>query len=205
MIYVISVSFMTKKTRIAIFASGAGTNARNICTYFANSNTIEIAYLLSNKVTSGVPSIADEFSISYIIFNKEEFYNSDKIIKRLQEEKIDLIVLAGFLLLVPKKLIHSFENKIINIHPSLLPKYGGKGMYGMYVHEAVIANKEKETGITIHLVNEEYDKGSILFQKSVSIPPNSKAEDVARSIHLLEYKHLPLVIEEYIEQTFNNS
>ena len=188
--------------KIAIFASGSGSNAENIFRYFQNKRGVEIQKVLTNNPKAGVIGRFHALGVEVEVFTRPMFQD-ESFLELLGD--LDLVVLAGFLWLVPAYLIKAFPNRIINIHPALLPNYGGKVMHGMQVHEAVIQNKEKETGITIHFVNEEYDKGNILFQKSVSIPPNSKAEDVARSIHLLEYKHLPLVIEEYIEQTFNNS
>lgn len=189
---------MSSKIKIAIFASGAGSNARNIIQYFKGNEKVEIVLLLSNKSDSGVPAISTEFDIQHCIFNKEEFYHSDKVVSILQAQEVEFVILAGFLWLIPPSLIQAFPEKIINIHPALLPKYGGKGMYGMNVHRAVKANSENFTGITIHLVNEEYDKGRILFQESIQISVDDEPEDIAVKIHELEYMHFPAVIEKYI-------
>jgi phosphoribosylglycinamide formyltransferase-1 len=186
------------QVNIAIFASGAATNAKNITRYFLSNPNIKVALLASNKIDSGIPAIAREYNIPYYIFNRDELYHSDKVIQVLHAHNIHLIVLAGFLWLVPENLIQSYKNRILNIHPALLPKYGGKGMYGMRVHKAVKESQDKETGITIHLVNEEYDKGTILHQSKTEVLAEDTLEDIARKVHDLEYKYYPVVIEEYI-------
>lgn len=183
------------KKRIAIFASGSGTNAQNIIRYFKSSNKGEVVLVLSNKRHAKVLERAENEDIKSLYFNKEDLYDPDGVLKILKDHRIDLIVLAGFLLMFPKIILEEFPGKVINVHPSLLPKYGGKGMYGKYVHEAVIANKEKETGITIHLVNEAYDEGAILFQTATEISEKDTPETVAEKIHRLEYEHFPKVIE----------
>lgn len=185
-------------TRIAIFASGSGTNAENIIKYFSDNNNVEVNVILSNKKEAFVLKRAENLNIETIVFNRHEFYESDKIITTLLLRKIDFIVLAGFLWLIPKEIIKEFKDRIINIHPALLPKYGGKGMYGNYVHEAVIKNKEKESGISIHYVNEHYDEGQIIFQKKINVSESDTPESLAKKIHSLEYEYFPKVIEQII-------
>ena len=184
------------KKKIAIFLSGSGSNARNICEYFKSHDTIEVVLLLSNKENSGAKAIGEEFNIPYFIFTKEDFYNTDIVINKLSIYQTNTIVLAGFLWLIPENLLEHFPNQIINIHPALLPKYGGKGMHGMHVHKAVFDNKEKETGITIHLCNKEYDKGEVLFQTQVAIDENDTPETIANKVLDLEHLYFPRVIEE---------
>ena len=184
--------------RLAIFLSGSGSNARNICAYFQNHEKIEVALLLSNKESSGAKTISEEFGIPYFIFNRTQFYHSDEILIKLSNHQISTLVLAGFLWLIPENLLEKYPNHIINIHPALLPKYGGKGMHGMHVHEAVWQNKETESGITIHLCNKEYDKGELLFQTSAAIEEGETPEDIAKKVLQLEHKFFPRVIEEYV-------
>jgi len=187
--------------RIIIFASGSGTNAENIITYFQTRKTAEVTHVFSNNRRAKVLQRAHNLDVTALHFDKEAFYNSNEVEHILKDAKPDLIVLAGFLWIFPKKIIDLFPEKVINIHPALLPKYGGKGMYGSHVHEAVIANKEKESGITIHYVNEHYDEGNIIFQAKTSITETDTAEDLAKSIHQLEYKHFPAVIEQVLGLT----
>jgi phosphoribosylglycinamide formyltransferase-1 len=184
--------------KIALFASGSGTNVENIAQYFKQHPTVEVSLILSNKKDAYVLERAKNLNIPSVVFNKHQFNETSEIVDRLKAEKIDLVVLAGFLWLIPDSLIAAFPNRIINIHPALLPKYGGKGMYGSKVHEAVVANREKESGITIHFVNREYDKGSIIFQSRVSVLPNDSADDVAHKVHQLEYNCFPKVIEQLL-------
>jgi phosphoribosylglycinamide formyltransferase-1 len=186
--------------RIIIFASGSGTNAENIIKYFKNSALVEVVEVLSNKVDAKVLKRANNLNVKNSYFIREEFNNSKEFLNNLKKNA-DLIVLAGFLWKLPNHIIEAFPNKIINIHPALLPKYGGKGMYGMHVHNAVVNNKEKESGITIHYVNENYDEGAIIFQESFSIDKSDTADDVAQKIHKLEYKYFPEVIEQVILDT----
>lgn len=195
---------MHAPVHIAIFASGAGSNARNIIQYFKGDAHVIVSLLLSNNANSGVPSLASEFDIPFFIFNRADFYENNKVIEVLQSHNIRFVVLAGFLWLVPPALIRLFPERMVNIHPALLPKYGGKGMYGMKVHEAVKANGEQESGITIHLVNEEYDKGKVLFQESIRLAPEDSPEDIALKIHSLEYAHYPGVIASYIKEHFGH-
>ncbi|MCK5824821.1 MAG: phosphoribosylglycinamide formyltransferase [Ichthyobacteriaceae bacterium] len=182
-------------TRIAIFASGSGSNAQNIAEYFADKNEFSISLILANKPDAYVLNRAKNLNIPSFVFTNKEFQTSEIVINKLKEHKIDFIVLAGFLLKVPSNLINAFNNKIVNIHPALLPNYGGKGMYGMNVHNSVIENKETESGITIHYVNENYDEGQIIFQAKTLITPNDDAESLASKIHILEYKYFPEIIE----------
>lgn len=186
--------------RIVILASGSGTNAENIIKYFRDSNSISVVKVLSNKEDATVLERARRLNISSGNFKKNEFYTSDEVLNILKNNA-DFIILAGFLWKIPSNIIKAFPNKIINIHPALLPKYGGKGMYGMNVHNAVVENKEKFSGITIHYVNENYDEGAIIFQKKVAIAPTDSSEDVANKIHILEYEYFPKVIEEVISQS----
>ncbi len=184
---------------IAIFASGSGTNAENIIQYFHNHQDIKVRLVLSNNKDAYVLERAKNLNVETIVFNKDVFYNTNDIIEILQKEQIDYIVLAGFLWLIPKHFIKAFEHRIINIHPALLPKYGGKGMYGMNVHKAVINNKEKQSGISIHYVNENYDEGDIIFQASCPVSENDTPESLAQKIHELEYEHFPKIIEMWIQ------
>ena len=181
--------------KIAIFASGSGTNAENIIKFCKENKKIEISAIFSNNKNAYVIQRAINHNIKYHIFSRTEFYQSQKILKTLKEDNIDFIVLAGFLWLIPEYLIDAYTNKIINIHPALLPKYGGKGMYGMKVHESVVGNRDTESGISIHYVNNEYDKGSIIFQTKCNVLPDDTADDVAKKVHGLEYAHFPVVIK----------
>ena len=183
---------------IAIFASGAGTNAQRIIEYFKSHPDICVDLVLSNKSDAGVLNRAASLNIPTMVFNRQQFYYNNEILNILINRKINLIVLAGFLWLVPQNITDSYGGKIINIHPALLPKYGGKGMYGMKVHRTVVENKENETGITIHYVNGEYDEGDIIFQARCNINRNDTPETVAKKVHELEYKHYPAVIEKLI-------
>jgi phosphoribosylglycinamide formyltransferase-1 len=188
--------------KVAIFLSGTGSNARNICGYFAGHPQIEIALLLTNKPDSGAVHIARDFNIPYFIFNRSQFYESGEVLEQLDMAHIDAIILAGFLWLVPKNLLQRFPQRIINIHPALLPGYGGKGMYGMKVHESVHQHKETESGITIHLCNDKYDEGDILFQAKCKIETEDTPETIAKKVHELEYEFFPTVIEEYLTSNY---
>lgn len=181
--------------RIAIFASGSGSNAENIANYFSKSQEVDISMFLTNNSNAYVLERAKKLGIKSKIFTKDEFLKTDEILRFLNENDINLIILAGFLLKIPQNLIKSFPNKIINIHPALLPKFGGKGMYGNNVHKAVVEAGETESGITIHYVNENYDEGKIIFQAKCEVLPTDSYEDVANKIHQLEYEHFPKVIE----------
>lgn len=182
---------------IAIFASGKGSNAEKVIDFFKNHSKINVSVVLSNKANAPVLQIAQSKGISTYVFNKAEL-DAGSVESFLISNQIDYIILAGFLLKIPESLIRSFNNKIINIHPSLLPKYGGKGMYGMHVHNAVIAHGEKESGITIHLVNEEYDKGKFLLQEKCIVNENDSPEMLAEKIKMLEHRFLAPCVENYI-------
>lgn len=185
--------------KLAIFASGSGTNAENLIRYFAKHESIRVSLLVCNKADAPVLKVAERLGVPSLLVSKEQWGQPDSIVKFLHEQGIDFIVLAGFLWLIPKELILAFPNKIINIHPALLPKYGGKGMYGAKVHEAVFQNKENESGITIHLVNEVYDAGEIIFQRSFPIEiQNDTPATIAQKIHELEYTYFPVKVEEYV-------
>ncbi len=184
--------------KIAIFVSGKGTNAQKIIQYFQNRKDIEVSLVCSNNPRSEVLELAHSLNINQLIFNKETLNSPEGVIHFLNEKGITHIVLAGFLWLVPVHLIDIFKNKIINIHPALLPKYGGKGMFGLNVHEAVKAAGERETGITIHLVNERYDEGQYLFQEKVDLTGAETAQEIAQKVQELEHQYYPRVIERWI-------
>jgi len=184
--------------RIAIFASGSGSNAENIYHYFKHHRDVQIELILTNNPKAGVIDRAQRLDIPCLSFNRADFNSTKRIEEELLKRKIDLVVLAGFLWLLPSSMIQLFPNKIINIHPALLPKYGGKGMYGDFVHQAVSKASEKETGITIHYVNEFYDEGAVIFQKSVSISPGEEPELIAQKVHALEYEYYPKLIEDLL-------
>ena len=186
-------------TRIVIFASGSGTNAENIIKYFRANKNIKVTYVLTNNKNAGVLNRAKKLETPSITFSKEELKSNNFLSFLLNEA--DLIILAGFLLKVPDTIVKAFPNKIVNIHPALLPKYGGKGMYGMHVHNAVVANKETKSGITIHYVNERYDEGAIIFQKEVNLTSVDSPNDVADKIHILEQENFPKVIEDIIQKS----
>lgn len=185
------------KTKIAIFCSGSGSNAEKIFEYFQHHSSIEVALLLVNKKDAFALERAKKYNIPSVVINREA-YNNGAILETLKEADISWIILAGFLWLVPEYLINNYKDRIINIHPALLPKYGGKGMYGHFVHEAVVANKELESGITIHLVNANYDDGKVLFQASCPVDTVDTAEEVGSKVLLLEHRHFAEVIEKTI-------
>lgn len=183
----------------AIFASGEGTNAENLFNYFAKDPRIKIKLVVTNRDDAGVIARAEKHKKNVQIVSKAALENyTEQLIEFLQVEKIDLIILAGFLLKIPEAFIKAFPDKIINIHPALLPKFGGKGMYGANVHKAVIDNKETESGITIHFVNEEYDKGKTILQAKCEVTPEDTFETLARKIQQLEFEHLPKAIEKFL-------
>ncbi len=186
--------------RIAIFASGSGSNAQKIIEHFQASEKVKIAVIVCNKPGAGVVAIAEHNSIPVLLVEKERFFRGDSYINELKEYKIDFIVLAGFLWKIPLALIQSYPNHIINIHPALLPKYGGKGMYGQQVHQAVIENNEKESGITIHYVDEQYDNGDTLFQATCPVLKDDTSSSLALRIQLLEHEHYPKVIEDLLSK-----
>ena len=189
-------------TNIAIFASGSGTNAENIIKYFINSKLATVKLLLCDLPDAYVLERVKSFEVPAVVIDRREFRTSEtdsqNIINRLKDEKIDLLILAGFLSKIPPYLTAAFPSKIINIHPALLPSYGGKGMYGSNVHKAVVANKEKESGITIHIIDDEYDKGNTLFQAKCQLTSDDTPDTLAEKIHILEQTYFPKVIENYI-------
>ena len=195
---------MDKTVRIALFASGSGTNVENITNYFNGKTTAKPVCVLCNKPDAFVLERAKRLGLPSMTFNRADFNDGKKITEYLRQNEIDLIVLAGFLWLVPQYLINEYPNRIVNIHPALLPKFGGKGMYGMNVHEAVKQSGETETGITSHLIDGNYDKGSTVFQAKVQVSPTDTTDDIAHKVHALEYEYYPKVIEEIAEKIMNN-
>lgn len=185
-------------SKIAIFASGSGTNAENIINFFGSKADISVELVLCNKAGAGVIERAQRLGVRVEVFTSSEFKSSDKILNILKNSDIDYIVLAGFLLLVPTSIIKMYEGRVINIHPALLPSYGGKGMYGDRVHEAVIMDGVKQSGITIHHVTENYDEGANIFQATVEVLPTDTPQSLAEKIHQLEYRYFPEVIEKFI-------
>jgi len=186
------------KTRIAIFASGTGTNAQRIIDHFNLSSRVKVALIVCNKPGAGVLSIAEKEGIPTLLVSKERFLNGDAYLPELQKKKIGFIVLAGFLWKIPDQIIKAYPKKIINIHPALLPKYGGSGMYGHRVHEAVLANKEKESGISIHYVDEQYDHGEVIYQVACAVEETDDKDSLAKKVHALEHANYPVVIEKII-------
>ena len=186
--------------KIAVFASGSGTNAENISRYFVDNQNIKVVLTVSNNPLAGVHARMNQFGIPSATFTNEECADGDQVVKKLAEYQVDWIILAGYLRKIPDTILNAYPDKIINIHPALLPKHGGKGMYGMRVHEAVVAADESESGITIHYINENYDEGQIIFQARCPVLPSDTPEDVAAKVHALEYKHYPQVIEETIDR-----
>jgi phosphoribosylglycinamide formyltransferase-1 len=187
--------------KIAILVSGAGTNAVNIIEYFEKNSVADVTLVVSNKTDALAVEKAQNKGVKTIVFNNESFKKSGKVLDYLKSESIDFIVLAGFLMKVPNDIIHAYPNKIVNLHPSLLPKFGGKGMYGNHVHKAVIEAQESESGISIHFVNEEYDKGAIIFQAKVSVEKKDGVEVLAQKIQQLEHRFFPKVIEQVISKS----
>ena len=183
--------------KIAVFASGAGSNAQKIIEFFSGSQ-VSVALVVCNKPNAGVLEIAKKHHIATLLIEKEQFFKGNAYVDELKEAGVNFIVLAGFLWKIPSALIRAFPHGLINIHPALLPKYGGKGMYGHHVHESVIHNKEKESGITIHLCNKEYDKGEILFQKRVPLSESETPDSIARAVLNLEHQFFPKVIEAFL-------
>ncbi len=184
--------------RIVIFASGSGTNAENLIRFFQNSDNASVIQVLTNNPHAKVLDRAKKLNVSALSFNRVALTKTNDVLNILRASKPDLIVLAGFLWKFPEFILNEFPNKVINVHPALLPKFGGKGMYGMHVHEAVVANNEAETGITIHYVNENYDEGAVIFQAKCSVEPSDTAEHVAAKIHELEMEHFPKVVDEIL-------
>ena len=191
-------------TNIAIFASGSGSNAENIVNYFASHQEINVAMIISNRFDAYVHERAKQLGVPSFTFKKTDFDNGTDVLNKMAEYEIDFIVLAGFLLKVPHSIVEAFPNSIINIHPALLPKYGGKGMYGDNVHNSVKNAGEKETGITIHYINENYDEGDIIFQAKCEVSGLDSPEDIANKVHLLEQRHFPKIIEETVRNNLKN-
>ena len=189
---------LLKTKKIILFASGSGSNVENIANYFKLRKDVTICCVLTNKSDAKVIERCNRLEINALFFNRQAFSKSDFILNMLQSLEPDLIILAGFLWKVPEAITLAFPNKIINIHPALLPKYGGKGMYGMHVHNAVKEHKETETGITIHYVNAHYDEGAIIKQAKATVLPNDSADDIASKVHQLEYEYFPKVIDEIL-------
>jgi phosphoribosylglycinamide formyltransferase-1 len=183
--------------KLAVFVSGSGTNAQNIIRYFSGNEQIKVDSLWCNKPDAYALVRGAAHGVDSFVFNRKQFYESNEVVEKLKNRGIDLIVLAGFLWLVPDNLIDNFP--IINIHPALLPKYGGKGMYGMKVHQAVVQNQDTETGISIHFVNQKYDEGELIFQAKCPVLPSESPEDVAKKVHGLEYQYFPVVIEQLLQ------
>jgi phosphoribosylglycinamide formyltransferase-1 len=186
--------------KIVVFASGSGTNAENIIKFFKKSPTISVVAVFSNKRSAKVLKRAHDLNVKALYFDKDALYNSYDVLHILEDINPDLIVLAGFMWIFPEDILKKFPGKIVNIHPALLPKYGGKGMYGMRVHETIIKNKEKETGISIHFVNENYDEGEIIFQAKTDVSEEDTPESLAEKIHKLEYKHFPEIIQQLLQK-----
>ena len=184
--------------RIVIFASGSGTNAENLIEFFHNRDNASVIQVLTNNPHAKVLDRCKKLKVSALSFNRIAFTKTNDVLNILKASQPDLIVLAGFLWKFPEHILNAFPNKVINVHPALLPKYGGKGMYGMHVHEAVVNNKEEETGITIHYVNEHYDEGAVIFQASCNVNDKDSAEDVAAKMHELEMEHFPEVVEKLL-------
>ena len=190
-----------KIKRLALLASGNGTNVQQVTEYFQSNpdSGIVVDCIIYNRKEAYVATRAEKLGVEAFYMRKDDFFDGNRVVDFLRQRQIDYVILAGFLLLIPPSLLKAYPGHIVNIHPALLPKYGGKGMYGNYVHEAVVAACEKETGITIHLVDEEFDHGRVLFQASCSVEPADTAEDVANKVHLLEKEHYPRVIHQFIE------
>lgn len=191
--------------RIVIFASGSGTNAENLIKFFQNSDKACVVQVLTNNPHAKVLDRCKALGVSALSFNRIAFSKTNDVLNILKASKPDLIVLAGFLWKFPEFILNEFPNKVINVHPALLPKYGGQGMFGMHVHEAIVANKETETGITIHYVNEHYDEGAVIFQARCEVETRDCAEDVAAKIHELEMEHFPKVVEGILNSENGNS
>lgn len=186
-------------TRLSILGSGNGTNAQQITEYFAGRADVEVACIIYNVKDAYIAQRAKNLGIEARYFSRKDFYESTAVLDYLQEKQTDWVILAGFLWLVPQNILDAYPNHIINIHPALLPNYGGKGMYGHHVHEAVVANHERESGITIHIVDQHYDRGTTLFQARCTVDPDETPDSLAAKIHLLEKEHFPRVIDETIK------
>ncbi|MBP5342102.1 MAG: phosphoribosylglycinamide formyltransferase [Bacteroidales bacterium] len=192
---------MNTPVRLAILGSGNGTNAQQISEYFAGRTDVEVACIIYNKKDAYIAQRAKNLGIESHYFGRSDFFQNGNVLKYLAEKKVDWVILAGFLWLVPEDMLAAYPNRIINIHPALLPKYGGKGMYGHHVHEAVVAAGEHESGITIHIVDHHYDCGTTLFQARCTVTPDDTPDTLAAKIHLLEKEHFPRVIDETIKHS----
>ncbi|MBU1822541.1 MAG: phosphoribosylglycinamide formyltransferase [Bacteroidetes bacterium] len=184
--------------RIAIFASGSGSNAEQISHHFKGRTDVQVSLILTNNPTAGVIQRARKLHIPVVIFDRTLFYESNRVVELLLNAGIDLVVLAGFMMQVPANLINAYPNRMLNIHPALLPRYGGKGMYGHFVHEAVVAAGERQSGISIHYVNEAYDEGEIVYQATVDLDPTDTPDEVARKVQVLEHLHYPRIVDEVV-------
>lgn len=189
---------MSKRKKIAIFGSGAGSNAEQIISYFKNNELAQVWGVVCNKKQAGILKVAANNNVERVVINSDFKCGEQELLEVLKDAQVDFIVLAGFLRKIPLSLTRAYENRILNIHPSLLPKHGGKGMYGKHVHQAVFDAKEHQSGITIHFVNEEYDEGAIIFQASVDLDANDSPETIEEKVRLLEKKHFPQQIEKTI-------
>ncbi len=187
--------------RLAVFASGAGSNAQRLVEYFEQTSSAKVVSILSNNPQAGALVRANSLGVESFVFSREEFYQTPKVLEYLKAKQIDWVILAGFLWLVPVSLLKAYPHKVINLHPALLPKFGGKGMYGMNVHKAVVAAHETETGITIHYANEHFDEGEIIYQAKCTVAPTDTPEHIAEKIHQLEHTFFPTVIEQIITKT----
>ncbi|MBF9251752.1 phosphoribosylglycinamide formyltransferase [Pontibacter sp. 172403-2] len=195
------------KKNIVIFASGSGSNAQRLLEHFEHHPEIRVAALFSNNPNAHALKRAETYHVPALLFSRDDFYNSDKVLQQVQAFEPDLIVLAGFLWLVPKNMLQAFPDKIINIHPALLPNYGGKGMHGRHVHSAVVQAGDQESGITIHRINEAYDEGEFILQARCPVLPTDTPEELAARVLQLEHRHLPLVVEQLLtapKQSKNN-
>lgn len=190
--------------KIVIFASGSGSNAENIIRYFKNNKKAEVKAVFSNKRSAKALRRAYDLEVQALCFDREALYETNEVLNILKDINPDLIVLAGFLWVFPEKILREFPEKVINIHPALLPKYGGKGMYGRNVHQAVLDSKDAETGISIHYVNDKYDEGKTIFQATTPISPEDTVEEITHKIHQLEYEHFPRVIEQLLYPSPND-
>lgn len=186
------------KVKLAVFASGAGSNAEKLIRYFKTADVAQVTLVVCNKPDAGVVTVAEKEGVPVLLIEKEKFFRGDAYLPFLQKEGIGFLALAGFLWKVPTALIEAYPKRIVNLHPALLPRFGGKGMYGQYVHEAVLNAGEVETGITVHYVDEHYDNGNIIFQTACPVLPTDGPADVARRIHALEHLHYPRVVDEAI-------
>ena len=188
------------KNYLAIFASGSGTNAEAILLHFQDKKLAEASLIITNNAEAGVNEVARKFNVPVLVMNKEQMNDAEFLLAELQKHSVNWIILAGFLLMIPEYLVKAFENKMVNIHPALLPKFGGKGMYGKRVHQAVLEAKEQKSGISIHFVTEEYDEGKIIFQAETKIEEGETIESLEKKIHQLEHQYYPVIIEKLVTQ-----